>query len=157
MSIIDYRSCPLAFQKKRWPRGLKSSEGTNFPKPPKPSTLRRLIAQVSDPLVGALLVAAIIAGVMAMTSEKEGSFLIRFSDTIAILLIVILNAILGFIQEGKAEAALDALEKMTTPTARVIRNGQPQEISSRELVPGDIVEVEAGDSIPADVRIVRRV
>ncbi len=125
-----------------------------LPKPPKPSALRRLIAQLADPLVGALLVAAVIAGVMAMTHEKEGSFLIRFSDTIAILLIVVLNAILGFIQEGKAEAALEALEKMTTPTARVFRNGLVQEVSSRELVPGDIVEVEAGDSIPADVRIV---
>jgi Ca2+-transporting ATPase len=124
-----------------------------LPRPKPPGTLKRLIDQVSDPLIIALLVAALIAGVVALTSHEEGSFLVRFSDTIAILLIVALNAILGFIQEGKAEAALEALEKLTTPSARVLRDGKTVEISSKELVPGDIVKLEAGDAVPADLRI----
>ncbi len=123
-----------------------------LPEPPKPSAIRQLLGQLADPLVGALLVAALVSMGVALT-EHEGSWLVRFSDTLAILLIVIVNALLGFFQERRAEAALDALAKMAAPTAKVVREGAMVILPSRALVPGDIVELEAGDSVPADLRL----
>jgi Ca2+-transporting ATPase len=124
-----------------------------LPEAPRPGPLKRFFAQFADPLVGALLVAAVVALVVALTESHAGG-LARFGDTIAILLIVVLNALLGFVQERRAEQALDALTKMASPSARVLRGGKVQEIASRKLVPGDIVVLEAGDSIPADLRLV---
>ncbi|HJL19273.1 MAG TPA: cation-transporting P-type ATPase [Sandaracinaceae bacterium LLY-WYZ-13_1] len=123
-----------------------------LPEPPKPSALKQLLGQFTDPLVGALLVAALVSLGVAMT-EGEGSWLSRFSDTIAILLIVVVNALLGFFQERRAEAALDALQKMAAPNATVIRDGAAAVLPARALVPGDVVELAAGDSVPADVRL----
>jgi Ca2+-transporting ATPase len=142
-------------------RGLATAEveqrrtrlGENaLPEAPRPSALRQLLGQLADPLVGALLVAALVSMGVALT-ETEGSWLLRFSDTLAILLIVVVNALLGFFQERRAEAALDALSKMAAPTAKVVREGAVTVVPSRELVPGDLVELEAGDSVPADLRL----
>jgi Ca2+-transporting ATPase len=93
-------------------------------------------------LIWVLIGAALISG-----------FLGEWGDTIAIIAIVILNAILGFIQEYKAEKSLAALRKLTFPVSKVIRNGQSVSIPSSHLVPGDVIELEAGDSIPADARL----
>lgn len=124
-----------------------------LPEPPKPSPIRQLLGQLADPLVGALLVAALVSFGVALT-EEEGSWITRFSDTAAILLIVIVNALLGFFQERRAEAALDALSKMAAPTAKVVREGAVSILPARALVPGDLVELEAGDAVPADLRLV---
>ncbi len=144
-------------------RGLTSDEararlerhGPNaMPEAPRPSALVRLLRQFADPLVGALLVAAGVALGVAL-SEGEGGGLARFSDTIAILLIVIVNALIGFFQERRAEAALDALQRMAAPSAKVLRDGAVTVIEAKALVPGDVVELEAGDAVPADVRLLR--
>ncbi|HEY8427823.1 MAG TPA: cation-translocating P-type ATPase [Sandaracinaceae bacterium] len=124
-----------------------------LPEPPKPSAIRQLLGQLADPLVGALLVAALVSFGVALT-EADGSWITRFSDTAAILLIVVVNALLGFFQERRAEAALEALSKMAAPTAKVVREGAVSILPSRALVPGDIVELEAGDAVPADLRLV---
>lgn len=79
----------------------------------------------------------------------------EWPDAIAILTIVLLNAVLGFVQESKAEQSLAALQEMSSPSAKVIRDGQPQVAPARELVRGDIIHVEAGDKIPADCRLLR--
>ncbi len=120
-----------------------------LPEPPRPHWVLRLLRQFLDPLVGALLVAAVVAAVVAST-EPDGSY----ADTIAILLIVALNAALGFFQEARAEAALESLQKMAAPNAKRVSGGAASVVPASELVPGDVVEVEAGDSVPADVRLV---
>ncbi len=105
--------------------------------------LKILLEQVTSTMVLILIVAAVISG-----------FLGKPTETIAIAAIVVLFALLGFIQEYRAEKAMAALKKMTVPTVRVRRNGEALEISARDLVPGDVVELEAGDLLPADLRLV---
>lgn len=117
------------------PNELKEQEGKSF--------LQKLIAQFSDFLILILIAAALIS-----------VFVGEAKDAIVIMSIVIINALLGLYQEGKAEKALEALKKMASPTAKVLRDGNPQEISSSQLVPGDLVILETGDIIPADIRLV---
>ncbi len=109
--------------------------------PPVP-TWRKIAAQFKDLVIWILIVAAIIAGIMG-----------EWADTAAILAIVLVNGIIGFLQEEKAGRALAALQKLSSPMAKVIRDGRLQSVSARELVPGDRIELEAGDSIPADARL----
>lgn len=109
----------------------------------KKTYLEMFISQFKDFMIIVLLAAALIAGLVA----KE------WTDAIIILAVVVLNAIFGVFQESKAEGAIDALKKMATPKARVKRDGAVKEIDSTELVPGDIVVVEAGDVVPADLRL----
>jgi len=106
------------------------------------SVWKKFLAQFRDLVVWILIVAAIIAGAMG-----------EWTDTTAILAIVFLNALLGFFQEEKAERALAALQSMAAPNAKVIRDGKLASIPARELVPGDVVEIEAGDNVPADLRL----
>jgi calcium-translocating P-type ATPase len=108
----------------------------------------RFLRQFHDPMVIILLVTAVVTG----TLTALGSHMLP--DTIVIFSVVILNAILGFVQEGKAEGALDALRNMMVPECLVIREGEQQRIQARDLVPGDIVVMESGDKIPADVRFI---
>ena len=103
-------------------------------------------AQLTETMVVILIVAAIAAAALGDTK-----------DAIAILAIVLLFAILGFIQEYRAEQAIAALKKMAVPSVKVIRNGQLTELSARELVPGDIVQLETGNLIPADLRLLESV
>ncbi len=129
-------------------------DGKNeLPPPPQPSAIKRLIAQFANPIVLTLLVAAIIALVEGISRSGE-STLSRFGDAIAIFLIVGLNAVLGFYQERQAEAALEALQKMQTPNARVRRDDKVAVLPAAELVVGDLLELEAGDAVPADARVV---
>jgi Ca2+-transporting ATPase len=122
--------------------------------PKGPGALRKLAAQFANPIVLTLLVAAVIA-IVDGASHGEEPVLVRFGDAIAILLIVALNAVLGFVQEQRAEAALDALQKMQTPRARVRRAGEVAFLPAPELVVGDILELEAGDAVPADARLLQ--
>lgn len=103
----------------------------------------RIIAQLSDFLILILIGAAVVSGILGETV-----------DAIAIIGIVIINAVMGIIQESKAEKAMEALQEMSAPEANVIRNGNTIEIPSRELVSGDIVLLEAGDFVPADIRLI---
>jgi P-type Ca2+ transporter type 2C len=124
---------------------------------PRKSAFLRLLSQFANPLVLTLLGAAGIAVVVGITSGQEQSFLSKFGDALAILLIVAVNAALGFVQENRAEAALEALKGMTAPTARVRRGGQVAVVNACDLVPGDVLEIEAGDFVPADARLLQTI
>jgi len=132
-----------------------AAEGRNeLPPPPRKPEWVKLLVQLKDPLVGLLLVAAIVATVVNLAEPAEGTPLLqRMGDAIAILIIVVLNAVLGYLQERRAERALDALSKMTSPTAMVLRRGDISRIDAAELVPGDLVILETGDRVPADLRL----
>ncbi|MBP2652917.1 MAG: calcium-transporting P-type ATPase, PMR1-type [Firmicutes bacterium] len=107
---------------------------------------KRLLAQFQDFMVVVLLVATLISGLLG-----------EYADAVTILAIVLVNAILGFFQEYRAERSMEALCKLTAPSARVVRNGVAQHIPARELVPGDVLMLEAGDIIAADGRLITAV
>jgi len=121
--------------------------GYNELKFKKPSVIMRFLRQFHSPLVYILMAAAAMTGVLTLRGED------MLSDTGVILGVVILNAILGFVQEGKTEAALEALQKMIVPECTVFRDGEQKVIPTRELVPGDVVILSGGDRIPADLRL----
>jgi Ca2+-transporting ATPase len=108
----------------------------------KKSILSKLAAQFADFLIIILLVAA---GVSAFVGEKE--------DAMIILAIVVINAALGIYQEGKAEKSVEALQKLSAPNAKIVRDGKKRVIPAADIVPGDVVVLEAGDIVPADLRL----
>ena len=114
----------------------------------KESVIHMFFRQLADPMIIILIVAAIISAVIAVTQKES------FADVIIIGIVVILNAVLGVYQENKAEKAIEALQQMTAATSKVIRDGVMRVIKSEDLVAGDIIVLEAGDSVPADARII---
>jgi len=120
---------------------------------PRPGLLARLWNQLSQFLV-LILIAAAISAVIGWSEYRHTGEFTEFIDAIAIMAIVVLNAILGVVQEGKAEQALATLKKMAAPNAEVVRGGHFNMIPARELVPGDIVILEAGNYVPADLRLI---
>ena len=119
----------------------------------KKTTLERFAGQFKDAMILILIAAAVVSFVIACIEGNPKEFF----EPALIILIVVLNAIMGVMQESKAEKALDALKNMSAPHARVIRNGKEEVIDASELVPGDIIKLEAGDFIPADARLLHSV
>lgn len=116
----------------------------------KESIFIKFIKQFNDFMIITLIIAAIISAVVSkMNGESD------YIDSIIIIAIVIFNAIMGLVQEQKAEKSIEALRKMTAPVAKVIRNGKVQEVKASELVPGDIVILETGNYVPADCRLIK--
>jgi len=115
----------------------------------KPTLLQRFLAQLKDPMLIILMIAAAVSALTGMLSGES-----EWAEVIIIVAVVLLNAILGVVQESKAEAAIEALQTMTAATCKVIRDGKQISLHSDELVPGDIVVLEAGDAVPADGRII---
>ena len=115
--------------------------------PKKETLLQRFFAQLKDPMIIILLVAAAVSGLTAAYSNES------FADVFIILIVVLINAVLGVYQESKAEKAIEALQAMTAATSKVLRDGRQMSIKSDLLVPGDVIILEAGDAVPADARI----
>lgn len=109
----------------------------------KETLLQKLLNQFKDFMILILIAAAIISGLLG-----------EMADSIIIIAIVVINAILGVYQEGKAEKAIESLQKMSAPHARILRDGQQMSVEASNLVPGDIVMLEAGDIVPADIRLI---
>ena len=139
-------------------KGLSSEEakkrreevGANKLRQPKGKSLAaRFLEQLADPMILILLAAAVVSGVLGYI-EGEG-----YTDVIIILSVVVLNAILGVYQESKAEKAIEALQQMSAATCKVLRDGMLTVLPSEELVPGDVVLLEAGDAVPADGRLLQ--
>ncbi len=117
----------------------------------KDSLFKKFMSQLADPMIIILIVAAVISAVTAaVQGENEG-----YADVIIIMIVVLINAILGVYQESKAEAAIAALQEIAAATSKVIRDGKTIDIRSEDLVVGDVVVLEAGDSVPADCRILQ--
>lgn len=123
----------------------------------RPGFWHMLWAQLNNFVVMLLLVAALVSGVIGWNEYTHTGEVAEFVEAGAILMIVVLNAILGIVQEGKAEEALASLKKMAAPEAQVLRDGRRVSIPSHELVPGDIVYLEAGNYVPADVRLIEAI
>ena len=137
--------------------GLSSSEaseriaryGANkLAEPPKVPLWKKFLLQFADPMIIVLLVAAVVSFITALV---EGESL---ADVFIILFVVVLNAVLGIIQENKAEKAIDALKAMTKAKCKVLRDGNLQILNSEDLVIGDVILLEAGDAVPADARLI---
>ncbi len=124
-------------------------DGANrLAEPPKVPLWKKFLVQFADPMIIVLLVAALISFIMAIV---EGESL---ADVFIILFVVILNAILGVVQESKAEKAIDALKEMTKAKCKVLRDGEVHILPSEQLAVGDIILLEAGDAVPADARLI---
>ena len=114
----------------------------------KPTLLQRFFAQLKDPMLIILMIAAAVSAVTSILADES------LAEVFIILIVVLLNAVLGVFQESKAEAAIEALQTMTAATCKVLRDGKQVVLHSDELVPGDVVILEAGDAVPADGRII---
>jgi len=108
----------------------------------------RFLSQLGDPMTIILICAAVVSGILAVVEDES------FADVIIILAVVLINAVLGVYQESKAENAIEALQEMSAATSKVLRDGETVVIKSEDIVPGDIVFLDAGDSVPADGRLV---
>ena len=116
---------------------------------PKPTLLARFIEQFKNPMILVLLAAAVISAITGIISEGKLE-----ADVFIILFVVVANAVLGVYQENKAESAIEALQAMSAAQSKVFRSGELVVIPSAELVPGDVITLEAGDNVPADCRII---
>ncbi|MBE5765758.1 MAG: cation-translocating P-type ATPase [Clostridiales bacterium] len=133
---------------------LQEKYGANKLKEKKKKTnLQRFAEQFKDAMILILIAAAVISFIVACVEGEPKEFF----EPVLILVIVILNAVMGVMQESKAEKALDALKNLSAPHARVIRDGVEQVIDAAELVPGDIIKLEAGDFVPADAKLIKSV
>ena len=138
------------------PDGLSSAEATarlekygpnKLKDAEKPTLLQRFIEQLKDPMLIILIIAAAVSAVTNFIAQES------FAEVFIILIVVLLNAVLGVFQESKAEAAIEALQTMTAATCKVLRDGKQIALHSDQLVPGDVVLLEAGDAVPADGRL----
>ena len=127
---------------------LSQSGPNELEKEEKTPLWKRFFEQMADPMVIMLIVAAVISAVTGMVQGEP-----EWADVIIIMAVVIINSVLGVVQEAKSEQALEALQQMSAAQSKVIRDGKMEHLPSAELVPGDIVLLEAGDSVPADCRI----
>lgn len=122
-----------------------ATHGRNrLPEPPTLSPFKRFLSQFNNLLIMVLIAAALITALLA-----------HWLDTVVILAVVIVNTVLGFIQEGKAEKAIASIRNMLAPQATVLRDGKREKLSAEQLVPGDLVLLEAGDKVPADLRLLQ--
>ncbi len=152
--LVALNSDPACGLTKDTVEKLKERYGENKLKEKRKRTnLERFAEQFKDAMILILIAAAIVSFVVACVERNPKEFF----EPALILLIVIINAIMGVMQESKAEKALDALKNMSAPHARVIRNGAEEIIDAKDLVPGDIIKLEAGDFIPADARLIKSV
>ena len=132
---------------------LEQNGKNKLAEPPKDSLIKKFFTSLADPMIIMLLVAAAIQAVITVVSA-HGSFTVKdFADVIVILAVVVINTVMSLVQESKSEAAMDALMQMTAATSKVLRDGKVTVLKSEDIVVGDVLVFEAGDSVPADCRI----
>ena len=146
--LEDVQSTPNGLTAEEAKSRLQTYGENNLAEAPKPTLAARFIEQFKNPMILVLLAAAVISAVTGIISEGKLE-----ADVFIILFVVIANAVLGVYQENKAEAAIEALQAMSAAQSKVYRSGELIVIPSAELVPGDVITLEAGDNVPADCRI----
>lgn len=151
--LEDVASTPEGLTSEEAVRRLEQNGRNKLEEAKKESMLSKFLHSLADPMILMLIVAAAIQAVVTVVESGGAPSFGDFADVIIILIVVLINAILGLVQEGKAESAMEALKQMTTATSKVIRDGQQQYLLSEELVVGDVIVLEAGDAVPADCRI----
>lgn len=145
--LKDLKSNSNGISSKEAEKRLSENGKNKLKEPEKEGLIKKFIKSLMDPMIIMLLAAAAISTVTAALSGDS------FTDVFIILFVVVVNTILGIIQESKAENAIDSLMEMTKASSKVIRDGVIQTIKSEELVVGDVIVLEAGDAVPADCRI----
>ncbi len=120
----------------------------------KETLFQKFLGSISDPMIIMLLAAAALQAVVNALQMKDGFKLSEFADVIIILVVVIINTIMSLVQETKAEGAMDALMQMTASTSKVLRDGKLSVVKSEDICVGDVIVFEAGDTVPADCRII---
>jgi magnesium-transporting ATPase (P-type) len=142
-ALARTRSGPKGLDEAEAASRLEADGPNRLPEPPRRTALQRLVAQFNNLLILVLIGAAVITALLG-----------HYIDTVVILAVVVANTLIGFFQEGKAEQALEALRGMLAPRASVLRDGRRVELPADRLVAGDIVHLEPGDKVPADLRLI---
>ncbi len=142
-TLVELGTAPEGLDENEAAERLRCHGPNRLPEPKRPGSLLRLLRQFNNLLIYVLLAAAAVTALLG-----------HWIDTGVILAVVVVNAVIGFIQEGKAEQALDAIRDMLAPKATVLRAGRRQTLPGEALVPGDLVVLEAGDRVPADLRLI---
>jgi len=143
-TLANLRATPAGLSESEAQARLLSQGPNRLPDPPRRSALTRFLRQFHNILIYVLLGSAVITALLN-----------HLADTLVILAVVIANAIIGFIQEGKAEKAMEVIRQMLAPRASVLRGGERRTVEGEKLVPGDIVLLEAGDKVPAEIRLLQ--
>ncbi|MBQ0036555.1 MAG: cation-translocating P-type ATPase [Firmicutes bacterium] len=120
----------------------------------KETLLQKFLNSITDPMIIMLIVSAAIQAVVNVIQMKDGFKFSEFADVFVILVVVIINTIMSLVQESKAEGAMDALMQMTAATSKVYRDGEIEIVKAEDIVVGDVIYFEAGDTVPADCRII---
>ena len=145
--LKDQDSTPEGLSAQEAARRLASVGPNKLDEGKQTPLLLRFLRQLADPMILILIAAAVISGITAVYAGDS------FADVIIILVVVLINAVLGVAQESKAEKAIAALQEIAAATSKVLRDGRQVTLHSTELVPGDVILLEAGDAVPADARI----
>ena len=148
--FAEVKSTELGLTSAEAEKRLQTNGKNKLAEAKKVSTFSRFMDQLKDPMIIILLVAAVVS---AVTEMIEAGGFVTPTDSIIILVVVLINAILGVVQESKAEKAVEALQKMSAATTKTLRDGQVVTVKSEDLVVGDVILLDAGDAIPADCRI----
>ena len=156
--LEELETTPLGLSSAEAAKRLETYGHNRLKQAEKATWMQRFMAQLKDPMLIILMIAAVVSAATTVMSYLQnpghtGELLEGLVEVGIIVVVVLLNAILGVVQESKAEAAIEALQTMTAATCKVIRDGKQIVLHSDELVPGDVVVLEAGDSVPADGRL----
>ncbi|MDO4379726.1 MAG: calcium-translocating P-type ATPase, PMCA-type, partial [Clostridia bacterium] len=151
--LKDVKSSENGLSSKEAASRLEKNGKNKLKEAEKEGLFKKFIGSLADPMIIMLLVAAAIQAVVAVIEAGGKPGVRDFADVLVILVVVIINTIMGLVQESKAEAAMDALMQMTAATSKVLRDGETVVLKSEDLVVGDVILLEAGDAVPADCRI----
>ena len=151
--FADIKSCENGITEAEAQKRLEANGKNKLAEGKKKSIFARFMDQLKDPMIIILIIAAVISAVTEYFEASAAGEAFFPTDTLIILAVVIINAVLGVVQESKAEAAIEALQEMSAATSKVIRDGKLVSVKSEDLVIGDVVLLEAGDAVPADCRI----
>ena len=149
--LLDLKTTKDGLTQKEAEKRLLENGKNKLAEAKKDSALKRFFSQMKDPMIIILLVAAAVS---AVTDIVEAGKAVLPTDSLIILFVVIVNAVLGVVQESKAEKAIEALQEMSAATTKILRDGKTETVKSEDLVPGDIILLDAGDAVPADCRII---